>query len=176
METAQIVFAVLLALFFLVVAICSLLSWRNRRQPLSQKQNRAFLHARDRLEEMAMSELEHVHRLRFHFFGATTDEMRERLATRLAEREQFLEDLRSAYKIMFALVEKQMRDVAKPVAYSFPFCWENYGGKAEDFPLVTSKLKGVPSLVCYFLTQGGFVMSWKKRRWCSDNVTVVFSI
>lgn len=176
METWQIVFAVVFALFILHSVVYSYLSWRGRREPLTFRQRYAFRHARDRLEDMALSELDHVQRLRLHFFAATTDEMRERLAARLAEREQFLEELRSAYKVLYGLVDKQGRDPSKPVAYSFPFCWENYGGRAEDFPPLTHKLKGVPSLVCYFLTQGGFVMAWQKRCWCSDDVTVFFSI
>lgn len=176
MNTAQIVLAVFVGFIVLYSCCYSFLSWRARRFPLPVRQQRAFTNVLVAIEKMGLSELIHVEDLiRRH--SRTPVELRtESQVKRIAERREFLDEILACDSIIRDLIVSQQRFPGSPMRYSFPFCLENYGGKADDFPPLTHKLKGVPSLVCYFMVQGGFRMNWGKRRWFSDNVIVSFSL
>lgn len=176
MNTAQIVLAVFVGFIVLHGCIYSFLSWRGRRFPLTTSQQRAFTKVLVYIEKMGLSELVHVEDLLRHYSRTPAELRTESQGKRIAEREQFLDEILACDRIVRDLVVAQQRFPGRPMRYSFPFCLENYGGKADDFPPLTHKLKGVPSLVCYFMVQGGFRMTWGKRRWFSDDVSVTFSL
>jgi len=166
------------AVITLIVLNCCLYLCLQRRElgtrPATGLLN-AFQRAHILQTSMILYEVEHLQRLLHCHSHVESDWARRDVERRIIERRLFAQECLAAYAVITGLWREVWKNPHQLKAYRFPFCHENYDGRADDFPPQRTKLKGVPALVCYHMEQTGFTMSWK-RCWFSDDVTVVFTI